>query len=168
MPVLAGPSKCWVVGLVQLMGKTLGDGFAAKGALRHKEPLLCAQGALGRWLITRFTLQEEAFPGPTSPEWKETMLWPAREPTRPMTYQNQTARLAALYAKLEIFIEKVTHACRIFAARYAEEAGLSDVVSVTSASRWPQPCDKHCHTATRKLMLSRAGSQLGGCRVSVT
>jgi hypothetical protein len=63
-----------VVGLVQLMGKTLGDGFAAKGAIRHKEPMLCAQGALGRWLVTRFTLEGEEFPSPTSEEWKETVV----------------------------------------------------------------------------------------------
>jgi hypothetical protein len=124
-----------VVGLVQLMGKTVGDGFAAKGAIRHKEPLVCAQGALGRWLITRFTLEQEEFPHPTSEEWKETVLWPARDATKPMSYQNHKARLAALYEKLEIFIGKVTHACRIFAARWAEEAGLSDAVSMNSCGR---------------------------------
>lgn len=117
------------MGLVQLMGKTLGDGFAAKGALRHKEPLVCAQGALGRWLVTRFTLEQEEFPSPTAEEWREIMLWPHKDPTKPMTYQTHKARLAALYAKLDIYIEKVTHACRIWAARWAEEAGLSDVVS---------------------------------------
>ena len=115
--------------MVQLQGKTVGDGFAVKGALRHKEPLLCAQGALGRWLITRFTLLKEELPHPTSPEWQETVVWSAREPTKPMTYQNHRARLAALYERLEIFISKMTHACRIFAARFAEEAGLSDAVS---------------------------------------
>lgn len=111
------------------MGKTLGDGFAAKGALRHKEPLVCAQAALGRWLVTRFTLEQEEFPSPTSEEWREIMLWPNKDPTKPMTYQTHKARLAALYAKLDIYIEKVTHACRMWAARWAEEAGLSDVVS---------------------------------------
>lgn len=119
-----------MVGLVQLMGKTLGDGFAAKGAIRHKEPLLCAQGALGRWLVSRFTIQGEAFPSPTSEEWRDVMLRPARDPTKPMTYQNHKSRLAALYGSLEIMIENVTHACRIWAARFAEEAGLSDVVSM--------------------------------------
>lgn len=119
-----------MVGLVQLMGKTVGDGFAAKGAIRHKEPLLCAQGALGRWLITRFTIEQEEFPHPCSEAWKETVLWPARDATKPMSYQNHMSRLTSLYQKLEILIGKVTHACRIFAARFGEEDGLSDAVSM--------------------------------------
>lgn len=126
----AGPAKCWAVGAVQLMGKTLGDGFQAKGAIRHKEPLLCAQGALGRWLITHFTLEGEEFPSPTSDEWRETVIWPAKDATKPMSYQTHRNRLAALYVRLQITIDKVTHAPRIYAARAAEEAGLSDVVSM--------------------------------------
>lgn len=123
-----GPARAWVVGLVQLMGKTVGEGFAAKGALRHKEPLLCAQGALGRWLIIRFTIMQEQFPSPTSDEWKETVLWHASDPTQQMSYQNHKNRLAGLYARLNILIEKITHACRLWAARFGEEAGLSDGV----------------------------------------
>jgi hypothetical protein len=46
-----------------------------------------------------------------------------------MTYQTHRNRLAALYARLEIVIGKITHAPRIYAARRGEEAGLSDVVS---------------------------------------
>ncbi len=48
--MLPGPSPCWVVGMVQMMGKTLRDGFGVKGCIRHKEPLLDVQAALGRWV----------------------------------------------------------------------------------------------------------------------
>lgn len=114
---------------MQLMGKTLGDGFAVKGALRHKEPLLCAQGALARYLIHRFTLEGQPFPDPTTEAWRETMLWPANDATKSMTYANHRDRLAAHFRALDIITEKVTHACRFFSARLAEEAGLSDSVS---------------------------------------
>lgn len=157
------------------MGKTLGDGFAAKGALRHKEPLVCAQGALGRWLVTRFTLEQEEFPSPTSEEWREIMLWPHKDPTKPMTYQTHKARLAALYAKLDIYIEKVTHACRIWAARWAEEAGLSDVVSGCTttvqytASQSPQAQAGMCaRPAPARLAWGSAVSGQQGCSQSAS
>lgn len=127
---IAGPAPAWVVGLVQLMGKTLGDGFAAKGCLRNKDPLLCPQGALARWLISRFTCEGEPMPDPTTEEWRETMLWPSpNETTQPISYANHKTRLKDLFKKLDIIINKVTHAPRIFAARYGEGAGLSDAVS---------------------------------------
>jgi len=50
----AGPSPCWVLGIIQLMGKTLCDDFVCKGVIRHKDPLLCAQGALARHFVMRY------------------------------------------------------------------------------------------------------------------
>lgn len=32
------------------------------GCIRHKEPLLCAHGALGRMFVHRFTIDKEPFP----------------------------------------------------------------------------------------------------------
>jgi len=46
--------------MVQMMGKTLGDDFGCKGIIRHKDPLLCAQGAMGRWLIIRYMAERAA------------------------------------------------------------------------------------------------------------
>lgn len=118
------------MGFVQLMGKTLGDGFGVRGAIRCIDALCDPQSALGRWLITRFTLQAEPFPDPTDDVWRSIMLWPGMYPDKAMSYQNHCARVGELYSKLNIAISKKTHAARIFGARHADEAGLSDEVSM--------------------------------------
>lgn len=115
-----------------MMGKTLGDGFGVRGCIRNKDPLLCPQGALGRWLVTRFTLEAEIFPDPTSDKWLDIMLWPGIYADGAMSYQNHLKRVNELYDKLNIAIIKKTHAPRVFAARIADAAGLPDEVSAVN------------------------------------
>ena len=144
------------MGYVQLLGKTLGSKRAVRGAIRAKDPWLCFQGALGRYLISRFTIEKEPFPvDPKSEAWRSLMLWPSsKNPHKAMSYTNHGERTKLMYALVGIAVAKVTHGPRIFAARLAEEAGLSDNVSrrprqqcTVSCVPINQSCQL-CHSAT--------------------
>jgi hypothetical protein len=121
-----------VVGFLQPFGKTQGAKMATKGCIRHKDPLLDVQGALGRYLVTRFTLGGEPFPDPCSKEFLTMKIWPGRaDSSRSLSYQGHRARFHKIYAALDIRCKKVTHAPRFHAARKADEAGAPEDVSLT-------------------------------------
>lgn len=117
-----------MLAFVQPHSKTLGDGTGTRGCLRHKDALLCAQSALARYLIMRFTLGSEQFPAPCSADLTTLPLFPGRDKDRSISYAGHNRRIKELFKRLDIFIEKRTHAARVFAARKADEAGLSDEV----------------------------------------
>jgi hypothetical protein len=130
----AGPSPCYVVGIVELAHKTKKEqqaGANFKGSVRHKLPLLCAQGALGRWLIAAYTCNNLMFPDPDDPDaWNKAMLWPQKK-GKSMTYGNHRQRCKQLFSGCENILgdwKKVTHAARSFGAQYGDEVGLTDEV----------------------------------------
>lgn len=56
---------------------------------RHKDPRLCAHGALGRHLVVRFNgdTRSEPFPDPDNDEvWCNTALWPGVRPDSNIGY----------------------------------------------------------------------------------
>ena len=125
-----GPAPCFVMGHAQLLGKTVGSARGIKGCIRSKIPLFCAQGAMGRYLVARFTIQKEKFPvDPFDPAWQTLKLWPSStNPHKTMSYTNHLTRTRALFILLCIAAYKATHCPRIFAARLADEFGLDEKV----------------------------------------
>lgn len=130
----AGPSPCYVVGIVELAHKTMKDQQRTpnfKGCIRHKLPMLCAQGALGRWLIAAYTSGALPFPDPSNPsEWNTAMLWPGISGAE-MTYGNHRDWQKKLFTECKGEARnwsKITHAARYFAAQYRDEVGLTDEV----------------------------------------
>jgi hypothetical protein len=79
-PSLAGPSTASTLIMLQPpdAGKTLDTRPAYKGMLRAKLPALCAIGALFRWLVVRFAVQQEPIPRPGTDKWRKFFLWPGR------------------------------------------------------------------------------------------
>lgn len=129
--MLSGPAHCWVIGVLQTFGKNQGGKMGTKGCLRHKDPLLDVQSALGRYFVTPFTLGGEAFPDPCSREFLTMKIWPGRKDNNSsLTYTGHKARFAKIYKALDIKVTKVTHAPRYHAAREADEAGLPEEVGV--------------------------------------
>lgn len=124
-----------MVGIVELAHKTKKEqqGSAhCKGSIRHRMPLLCAQGALGRWLIAAYTSGFIVFPDPRNPiEWNSAMLWPQQKGTG-MTYGNHRDRNKKLFAECAGDWKKITHAGRYWAAQYGDEVGLTDEVRMLS------------------------------------
>jgi hypothetical protein len=127
--LFSGPAHCWVIGILQTFGKNQGGKLATKGCLRHKDPLLDVQSALGRYFVTRFTLGGEAFPDPCSKEFLTVKIWPGRKDfSSSLSYGGHRARFAKVYKALDIKIKKVTHAPRYHTVRKADEAGLAEEV----------------------------------------
>jgi hypothetical protein len=114
-----------VIGILQTFGKTQGGTMATKGCLRHKEPLLDVQSALGRYFVTRFTLGGEVFPDPCSHDFLTVKIWPGRKDfSSSLSYGGHRARFAKVCEALDIKINKVTHAPRYFTVCKADEACL--------------------------------------------
>jgi hypothetical protein len=132
----SGPAHCWVIGILQTFGKNQGGKLATKGCLRHKEPLLDVQSALGRYFVTRFTLGGEVFPDPCSRDFLTVKIWPGRKDfSSSLSYGGHRARFAKIYMALDIRIKKVTHAPRYHTVRKADEAGVPEEVG-TGGIKW--------------------------------
>lgn len=99
-----------------------------KGAVRHRVPHMCPQGALGRHLVAFFTGKVGSIPDPRTAAWNEAYLWPADAKRGGMTYSSHRKSTCNLYKKLELRIQKIKHAARYYAARLADELGLPDEV----------------------------------------
>jgi hypothetical protein len=115
------------VGIVQSVGKTIGSNSCVRGVLRARDPLLCSQGALGRWVVARFTVDKQPVPDMCSQEWVAAPIWPS-DRGGALTYNGHAARVIQLLKAAGVSKDKVTHAPRVFAARLADEAGLDDQV----------------------------------------
>jgi hypothetical protein len=162
-----------VVGYVQLVGKTISSNSVVHGALRNKNPLLCSQGALGRWLITRFTINEEPVPDFTTSAWASSFIWPTKLGGA-LTYAGHAARVKRINKVAGVSKDKITHGPRVFAARWADMVGLDDAVShytLQHSSRGPlsrhslpQPGQPQLHsrlgrTASRVSFLAQHNTQ---------
>jgi hypothetical protein len=128
---LPGPSPAYLLTAVLKGGKTSPDGKKGyAGCLRAKDPLLCPQGALGRHLVTRFTLDGEAFPDPADRHtWVHTALWTGQDPQASVEYTTCVRNFAGYLEDAEVVIKKKMHAFRVYAARLMDEAGVDDEVS---------------------------------------
>ena len=58
------------------------------GFLRHRNPILCAQGRLAAYICQRYNLEGVIIPDPNNPEkWNAWALWPASSPSANVTYE---------------------------------------------------------------------------------
>lgn len=115
---------------MQPYGKTQGAKMGTRGAIRHKDPLLDVQSAIGRYFVMRFTIAGEPFPDPCSKEFLTAKIWPGKGgASNALSYQAHYARFKKIYEACGIMIGKATHAPRYAAARQADDAGLAEDVS---------------------------------------
>jgi hypothetical protein len=143
-----------VIGILQTFGKIQGGRMATKGCLRHKEPLLDVQSALGRYFVTRFTLGGEVFPDPCSQEFLTVKIWPGRKDfSSSLSYGGHRARFAKVYKALDIKINKVTPMppATSLCARQTRQACLGRwVLGGVSGQGTAQGCDEvHYNLMTR-------------------
>jgi hypothetical protein len=118
-----------LVGVVQLAGKNLGSCKVVRAALRAQSPEVDCQGALGRYVVSRFTIAKERLQDPDDPNWGNLALW-AEKGGGEISYNTDYARTKDMFHAAGVFVEKVTHAARVFAAQLADAAGLPDDVSM--------------------------------------
>lgn len=136
--------------MVQLVGKTISSNSVVHGYLRNKDPLLCAQGALGRWLIMRFTIKGEPVPDFTTSDWANSLIWPSQLGGG-LTYAGHAARVKQVNQAVGVAKDKVTHGPRVFAARWADAQGLDDAVSRPHCSCPAQQRTLMCMTSVSLL-----------------
>lgn len=117
-------------------GKTQVNGRAGyTGSIRHRDPLQCPHGALGRYLISRFTLGGEMFPQPRDKQrYHSTPLWCGNRPDQSLSYSGHAAALSRWLGLCAIVSSKVTHLFRVAGARALDEAGMDDQVQLVAGS----------------------------------
>lgn len=81
---LAGPSECFILGLMEHVGKSIKDKPHFKAAIRNFLTILCPQGAMGRYLIHMFhpSLGGMKVPDPLSQDWNDLKLFPDSQTNR--------------------------------------------------------------------------------------
>jgi len=112
-------------------GKTRKNGKKSyAGSIRGYTALMCAQGALGRHLCARYTIQGAPFPDPEKQEaWFSEALWAAdRTPTVNISYTQLLDNIKAAFVDNDIISRKITHAFRVYMAQRMDEAGVDDQV----------------------------------------
>lgn len=109
--------------------RQFGGKVSYAGGIRHKQALLCFQGAMARLLVQRFTMNREPFPDPRDKQtWRNTPVWPGDDPTSSISYTQQADCLREYLQEAGIFIRKLTHAFRMYAARELDLQGVADEV----------------------------------------
>jgi hypothetical protein len=111
-------------------GKTLGGRPAYKSFIRNRLPECCAVRALFAHLAERFALNSEPMPEPGTDEWRKFLLFPGRDDAyKPMSPSNHERIILALFKRIDVVTQKVTHEFRIFPAQAMYEMGVSLEVS---------------------------------------
>lgn len=141
-----GPNPAILLSAVLRGGKRqFGGKVAYAGSIRHKDPLLCAHGALARHLITRFMLEKAPVPNVLDPdEWHHTPLWTGNNPHESISYTQHADSLKAFLEAAGIIITKVTHAFRMYKARDLDEQGVDDGL-IARMGRWLRTALNLCY-----------------------
>ncbi|KAK4217014.1 hypothetical protein QBC37DRAFT_415804 [Rhypophila decipiens] len=136
-PLTEGPTPCrCLVALLQdgKMNKTAKKEFM--GALRHKDPLLCTQGALAQLLFWRWHIAGE--PAPTfrhRQDWYNIKVLIGSDRMQELSYRTQLEETWRVFGAVGLTAEKKTHLPRRAGAQEAETHGTT-LTQISQAGRW--------------------------------
>ena len=129
-PPTEGPTPCRAVVFTISKGKTNKSGKKQfMGALRHKNPLLCSQGAMAQYFFARWSLGGEKPPDFKSRRsWYRTRLLVARagKEEEQLSYAAQYEAVWRAFAAAGIHSVKKTHAMRGCGIRSRELHGVHE------------------------------------------
>jgi hypothetical protein len=129
-PPTEGPTPCQAVVFTISKGKTNKSGKKQfMGALRHKNPLLCSQGAMAQYFFARWSLGGERPPNFRSRRsWYRTKLLVARpgKEEEQLSYPAQYEAVWRAFAAASIHSVKKTHAMRGCGIRSGELHGVDE------------------------------------------
>lgn len=95
--------------------------------MRHRDPLLCTQSALGLYLFYRWHCSGEKAPTFRSrKDWYRVKLLVANDNTVEMSWQQQYDDIIHVFRELGIATDKITHAPRKSGPQSAEMHGVSE------------------------------------------
>jgi hypothetical protein len=129
-PPTEGPTPCHAIVFTISKGKTNKSGKKQfMGALRHKNPLLCSQGAMAQYFFARWSLGGERPPNFRSRRsWYRTKLLVARpgKEEEQLSYPAQYEAVWRAFAAAGIHSVKKTHAMRGCGIRSGELHGVDE------------------------------------------
>jgi hypothetical protein len=138
-PPSEGPSLCGcLVSLLQdgKMNKVAKKEFM--GSLRHKDPLLCTQGALAQLLFWRWHVSGEAPPSfRRRQDWYRIKVLVGRDRAQELSYAVQLQETWRIFGAAGVVSSKKTHLPRRTGAQEAETYGTS-LAQISQAGRWNQ------------------------------
>jgi len=159
-PSAEGPTPCGcLVSLLQdgKMNKTAKKEFM--GSLRHKNPLLCTQGALAQLFFWRWHVAGE--PPPSfrhRQDWYRIKVLVGKNREEELSYSTQLQETWRVFGAVGLSTAKKTHLPRRAGAQDAETYGTS-LAQISQASRWNQSvlCQAYLTHLPRQFMRIVAG-----------
>lgn len=120
------PEECFIIPIIIDATKTSKGQLDYKLLVRSLEPLVCAQGAMVRYLVERFTLGQEPVPDPRDYEaWIRPHLFVGNNPNEEVAYEGHKNACARMYDSVGIVMGPKTHGFRRGGAQYLEAQGVS-------------------------------------------
>ncbi|KAH7461576.1 hypothetical protein FOMA001_g19032 [Fusarium oxysporum f. sp. matthiolae] len=159
-PSSEGPTPCGC--LVTLLrdgklNKTAKKEFM--GALRHKDPLLCTQGALAQLFFWRWHVAGEPSPSfRRRQDWYRIKVLVGRDREQELSYPTQLQETWRIFGAAGLMASKKTHLPRRVGAQDAETHGTS-LAQISQAGRWNQSvlCQAYLTHLPRQFMRIVAG-----------
>jgi Centromere DNA-binding protein complex CBF3 subunit, domain 2/Transcriptional activator of glycolytic enzymes len=159
-PPSEGPTVCGcLVSLLQdgKLNKTARKEFM--GALRHKDPLFCTQGALAQLFFWRWHIAGEAPPSfRRRRDWYRIKVLVGRDREQELSYPTQLQETWRVFGAAGLVSSKKTHLPRRIGAQDAETHG-STLAQISQAGRWNQSvlCQAYLTHLPRQFMRIVAG-----------
>jgi hypothetical protein len=159
-PPSEGPTLCGcLVSLLQdgKLNKSARKEFM--GALRHKDPLFCTQGALAQLLFWRWHVSGEAPPSfERRRDWYRIKVLVGQDREREISYPVQLQETWRIFGAAGLASSKKTHLPRRVGAQDAETHGTS-LAQISQAGRWNQSvlCKAYLTHLPRQFMRIVAG-----------
>jgi hypothetical protein len=159
-PPSEGPTACGcLVSLLQdgKMNKTARKEFM--GALRHKDPLFCTQGALAQLFFWRWHIAGEAPPiFRQRKDWYRIKVLVGRDREQELSYPTQLQETWRVFGAAGLVSSKKTHLPRRVGAQDTETHG-SSLAQISQAGRWNQSmlCQAYLTHLPRQFMRVVAG-----------
>jgi hypothetical protein len=159
-PPAEGPTPCGcLVSLLQdgKLNKTARKEFM--GALRHKDPLFCTQGALAQLFFWRWHVAGEAPPSfRRRKDWYRIKVLVGRDREQELSYPTQLQETWRIFGAAGLVAVKKTHLPRRVGAQDAETHG-SSLAQISQAGRWNQSvlCQAYLTHLPRQFMRVVAG-----------
>jgi len=159
-PPAEGPTPCHcLVTLLQdgKMNKTARKEFM--GSLRHKDPLLCTQGALAQLLFWRWHVAGETPPSfRCRSDWYRIKVLVGQNCEQELSYPTQLQETWRVFGAAGIISSKKTHLPRRIGAQSAETYGTS-LAQISQAGRWNQSvlCQAYLTHLPREFLRIVAG-----------
>lgn len=129
------------------------------GALRHKDPLFCTQGALAQAFFWRWHVIGEAPPSfRRRSDWYRIKVLVGQDPQQELSYATQLQETWRVFGAAGVVSAKKTHLPRRVGAQNAETYGTS-LAQISQAGRWNQSvlCQAYLTHLPREFMRIVAG-----------